>query len=240
MRPTRSGLNWRRAALLGLPILMGAHTQALAQMGRGESGISPNGIGNQAGQGARPVVPTATLPPTQRDVAPGLPGARTREDMVAPADRPAMQMRPTEALFDAINRGDIAATRDAIGRGAELNGRNILGFTPLETAVDLGRKDIVFLLLSLRGMDDRPNAAPPGVRPGSASAAFRALEQQQPAPRQDARRQPTGPRPAAEQAAPMPASARTPSQYAGDGGSPSPDAGFLGFGGASGNPRARQ
>ena len=31
-------------------------------------------------------------------------------------------LQPTDALFDAINRGDIAAARDALNRGADLNG----------------------------------------------------------------------------------------------------------------------
>ena len=47
-------------------------------------------------------------------------------------------MEPNDALFDAINRGDIAAARDAISRGADLGARNILGMTPMELSVDLG------------------------------------------------------------------------------------------------------
>jgi ankyrin repeat protein len=62
-------------------------------------------------------------------------------------------MPPTDALFDAINRGDIAAARDALNRGADLNGVNVLGMTPMELSVDLGRNDISFLLLSMRGED---------------------------------------------------------------------------------------
>ena len=63
-------------------------------------------------------------------------------------------MQPTDALFDAINRGDIATARDAISRGADLQGQNILGMTPLELSIDLGRNDISFLLLSMRAADD--------------------------------------------------------------------------------------
>ena len=62
-------------------------------------------------------------------------------------------MEPTDALFDAINRGDINAARDAISRGANLRGHNVLGMTPMELSVDLGRNDISFLLLSMRGAD---------------------------------------------------------------------------------------
>ena len=66
-------------------------------------------------------------------------------------------MEPNEALFDAINRGDIGAARDAISRGADLQGHNILGMTPLELSVDLGRNDISFLLLSMRAGDEKAN-----------------------------------------------------------------------------------
>lgn len=215
--------------VLGLSLLAGASAPAVAQPAQSSmGGIRPGG---------RPTMPTANLPTTgRRDVAPALPGAVSRDDSVAPADRPAMEMRPTEALFDSINRGDISAARDAIGRGAELNGRNILGFTPLELAVDLGRKDIVFLLLSQRGADDRPNRPPPGmqVRPGEAAAAFRRAQQEseepvQRRPQQAARVAPQ----AAAQSAPQPAAQRAP-QYTTDSGSPSPDSGFLGFDGGRG------
>ena len=70
-------------------------------------------------------------------------------------------MEPTDALFDAINRGDIAAARDAVSRGADLGGRNLLGMTPLDLSIDLARKDITFMLLSMRGGDSAPNRGPP-------------------------------------------------------------------------------
>lgn len=230
MRAMRMNHLWRVVPLgmsLGLPLLAMAPDAAQAQGQFG--GVRP---------GSRPTMPTANLPTSaRRDVAPALPGATTRDDTVAPADRPAMEMRPTEALFDAINRGDISASRDAIGRGAELNGRNILGFTPLELAVDLGRKDIVFLLLSQRGADDRPSGPPPGmhVRPGEAAAAFRRAQQDAEGPVQ--RRQQTqqttrtAPQGVSQTAAPV--QQRAP-QYANDSGTPSPDAGFLGFDGGRG------
>ena len=53
----------------------------------------------------------APKPPRQVDKteAPpaAVPGAVARKDSVAPADRNAADLPPTEALFDAINRGDI-------------------------------------------------------------------------------------------------------------------------------------
>lgn len=233
MRAARLNLVWRVIPLLGLPLFTMAPDAAQAQ-------------GSQIGgvrSGSRPTMPTANLPTNavRRDVAPALPGAVSSGDTAAPPDRPAMEMRPTEALFDAINRGDITAARDAIGRGAELNGRNILGFTPLETAVDLGRKDIVFLLLSQRGMDDRPNTPPPSarVRPGDAAAAFRRA-QMEAEQGEDPRRRTQQPPQQASRVAPQPTppTAQRAPQYANDSGSPSPDAGFLGFDGGRGG-RAR-
>ena len=143
----------------------------------------------------------------------GLPGARgTQTGNVAPAERAPTDMRPTEALFDAINRGDTAAARDAVGRGAELDGRNILGLTPLELAIDLGRNDITFLLLSMRGAS---SAAAPPARATTVAAPPR------PAP----------PRVAAPASAPIPAAPRQ--RNAGAVGTPVPQAGFLGFGGGT-------
>ena len=234
----RDGLSqkWRHYALLAFSsVLLGTAPYAA----QAQSGM----IGPQGGPNARPVVPTANLPSApKRDVGPGLPGARSNEDLVAPADRPAMQMRPTEALFDAINRGDISATRDAIARGAEMNGHNILGQTPLEMAVDIGRKDIVFLLLSLRGMDDRPTARTTGRptdHPGAAQAGGPTVRGSSASgssagasARSEARR--PQPQPARVTAASAP---RAPQLFIGDGGSPNPDAGFLGFDGGRGRAR---
>jgi ankyrin repeat protein len=227
--------------------LLGAALAALAMP-------APQAAAQQLGNdmrsaSARPVVPIANAPANRREAAPGLPGASADPDRVAPADRPASEMRPTEALFDAINRGDISAARDALARGAEVNGRNVLGVTPVELAVDLGRKDIAFLLLSLRGMDDRPapRPGPARMRPGEAQAMFDALERgEQPGrgvPRQEARRptpQPQAIREPIREPARAPAPApQAPKLFAGDGGNPSPEAGFLGFDGGRGTQRQR-
>jgi hypothetical protein len=124
-------------------------------------------------------------------------------------------MEPTDALFDAINRGDIAAARDAISRGADLYGHNILGMTPLELSVDLGRNDISFMLLSMRAADDdRTRQGRPVM-----STAKKA-----PATKQ-ARQAPVKPAEKVTASAP-PQAARL---FAGDGGAPNPNAGFLGF-----------
>lgn len=162
------------------------------------------------GNSALPSKPAQKAPVTPPDA---LPGARVDKDRVTPADRGIADMKPTDALFDAINRGDITTARDAISRGADLQGHNLLGMTPLELSVDLGRNDITFLILSYRGVD---GALPKGPTAGTREAARPT--------RAEARR-------AAQAAAPPPRpAAPAPRSYASDGGTPVPSAGFLGFG----------
>jgi hypothetical protein len=114
------------------------------------------GGGDDAKQGPK------TAPP------PALPGSRVQKLEPAPAAPGAADLPPTEALFDAINRGDILSARDAINRGAELGGKNVLGLTPLDLSIDLGRNDITFLLLSLRPSNPR-DSGPPTTVAGAAS-----------------------------------------------------------------------
>jgi hypothetical protein len=153
-----------------------------------------------------------------------IPGAAARAP-VAPATKPVGDLQPTEALFDAINRGDIAAARDALNRGADLNGVNILGMTPMELSVDLGRNDISFLLLSMRGEDSGRGsramargtpASGPAAKTGKPAVTAKA------APAKPATRAPVAANPVA-----------TPNRFASDGGAPLPNAGFLGFGSRS-------
>jgi hypothetical protein len=180
----------------------------------GGPGLSGNGIGpvtNPAGeqQQTKSAAPARPLPPA-------LPGAKSDPSLVAPATKLPTDMNPTDALFDAINRGDIAAARDAINRGADLDGQNVLGMTPMELSIDLSRNDISFLLLSMRGGDS-------GSR--------------QPPPQQTAKGK--GQKPAhdifaATKAAPVPKVTAPPPPrvarlFSGDGGTPVPQAGFLGF-----------
>jgi hypothetical protein len=146
---------------------------------------------------------------------PALPGARTNTETEAPSTRPASDMEPTDALFDAINRGDIGAARDAISRGADLHGHNVLGMTPIELSVDLGRNDISFMLLSMRGSDEDKSTQPPA--PPAAK----------PPPVRQAKQVP--PRPAPKIAASAPVQPQTARLFSGDGGTPNPTAGFLGF-----------
>jgi hypothetical protein len=172
-------------------------------------------------QGFNAIGGNAPAKTTPKEIPPpALPGAAANTARAVPSARPANDMEPTDALFDAINRGDIGSARDAISRGADLQGHNILGMTPMELAVDLGRNDISFLLLSMRGADDGRNRQPPATttaaKPVSAKAA-----------KQAARTQGTPAKTAT--ATQAPATQQTARLFSGDGGAPIPNAGFLGF-----------
>jgi hypothetical protein len=143
------------ASLISLP--------ALAQIGGGYGGSS-NGGGygpgtgtspnlSRAGQGTHGDDDDAAKSKEDKPVAPppAIPGAQPDSDAaVIPADKLAAEMSPNDALFDAINRGDLAAAKDALSRGAQLDAHNVLGQTPTDAAIDLSRNDITFLLLSMR------------------------------------------------------------------------------------------
>lgn len=163
----------------------------------------------QIGPGPKAAAPKDVPPPA-------VPGAASNSANVAPATVTPAEMEPNDELFDAINRGDIAAARDAISRGADLGGRNVLGMTPMELSVDLGRNDISFLLLSMRAADDGRGSQP--------TAALKGAKQP---PTKQAKQVP--PRQPARVAAAAPAASQTARLYSGDGGTPNPNAGFLGF-----------
>ncbi len=174
------------------------------------------------GNGARPVVgngPQAAKP--QEAPSAALPGSRTGADRVIPAEHATSDMSPTDALFDAVNRGDITAARDSIARGADFNARNELGLTPLDESIDLGRNNITFLLLSLRGGSSDSAPPPPDL---TASRAAPPRLSTAPAPR-PAIAPPAAVHPVAAAAKPSPA------PVASNPGTPSPKNGFLGFGG---------
>ena len=171
--------------------------------------------GYKPGQGAKPdKSPREAAPPA-------LPGSHADPTPVTPADRVATDMPPTEALFDSINRGDLPGARDAISRGADLQGTNVLGLTPLELSVDLGRNEISFLLLSLRGGSGysaaQPAAAPADAKPPSRAERLAATRTER------ARQTQVAAKPAAK-AAPL-----APRLFTGNGGAPIAQAGFLGF-----------
>jgi hypothetical protein len=180
---------------------------------------APPGVGNIA-TGRR----SGSTPAPEKPAAPApdaIPGARAREP-AAPATRAITDMAPNDALFDAINRGDIATARDSISRGADLNAVNILGMTPMELSVDLGRNDISFLLLSMRGEDSGRGSRSVGRDSAAASASAK---------------RPAAPKPpvlakgsaAAKTAAVATKPTATAKLFANDGGLPQPGAGFLGF-----------
>jgi hypothetical protein len=142
-----------------------------------------------------------------------VPGTKTDAVAPAPAQKLPGEMNPTDALFDGINRGDLASVKDAITRGAELDARNILGLSPLELSIDLGYQNISFLLLSLRDSGGGSRSGPPA---GSKTAKAAKPARPEPGPKAI-----TGP---------VPSAYPTAKQFARDGGAPVPDRGFLGFG----------
>lgn len=150
---------------------------------------------------------------------PAIPGAVT-DEATATSGHVSADMEPTAALFDSINRGDMTSAKEALGRGADLNGRNVLGQSPLDMAIDLNRNDITFLLLSMRNGEGGAPAA--SIATASADA--------QPAAARGARGRTSGR--SARFAAAASHGASAPQRYAADGGTPKPDIGFLGFGGS--------
>jgi hypothetical protein len=214
--PTASpslGRGW--AAALACGVLVGGllSSAASAQVGMGPT--SPGGGNFSGGRGKSEAEQKPAEPPPD-----AIPGAKARAP-AAPATRPLGDLAPTDALFDAINRGDIAAARDSLNRGADLDAINVLGMTPMELSVDLGRNDISFLLLSMRGEDS-----------GRGSRAVgRDAPAEQPAPKTvaAAKHPPGKPAVRGNPVAATTRPATTPKLFANDGGTPLPSAGFLGF-----------
>ncbi len=160
---------------------------------------------------------------SQRRPPDALPGAAAKPEAIAPPTRVPTLMSPTDALFDAVNRGDMVGVRDAIGRGADLSATNELGLTPLDLSIDLGRSDISFLLLAMRGAAPGTGAGQPQV--AQAAPAGKPREVSAPVRTKTARRMTT--RAAAEPAG----EPSLPQLFARNGGEPIPAAGFLGFDG---------
>ena len=198
----------RRLSALGFGVTLGVITASAGWAQTPGSNSAVGGIGKRAASAG-----AAEKPPEPAPDA--IPGAKARQP-AAPPTRAVSDMQPTDALFDAINRGDIAAARDSLNRGADLSGVNILGMTPMELSVDLGRNDISFLLLSMRGEDS-----------GRGSRAVAGDNAAPAAPKKASRVAKSG-----APAKPVPVAAKpvaTPKLFANDGGTPLPNAGFLGF-----------
>ncbi len=172
-----------------------------------------------AAQMMRNSAPREQQAPAARPPPPALPGLQGRRAPEPIPGDPTQSLPPNAALFDAINRGDLPAAREAVARGADTEARNVLGLTPVDAAVDQGRTEIMFYLLSVRGAP-RGAAPPPPEAERPAAPARRGRQQQ------DARRNAEPLRPAPVEA---PAPVRGARLWAGDGGAPNPAIGFLGF-----------
>ncbi len=191
--------------------LMIPHAHAQMSMGTGGGGGGGGGgPGGGGGGGAAEEEEKKAPPPPS-----AIPGAVA--GTVIPASKNAADLDPNAALFDAIDRGDIGSAREALGRGADLNARNVLGQRPIDLSIDLSRNDITFLLLSMRSQNG--DQAPAADSSGDDTA--------------DADLPPSH---SAQVAATTPVEAKGArgAQFAStsqaSGGTPQPSAGFLGFG----------
>ena len=196
------------AIAVGLGVCLASAPGAFAQIGGG-------GNGPQLGSGGHSTASKQEADTPALPAPDAVPGDKARAP-AAPATRSTADMSPNEALFDAINRADLAAARDALNRGAELDAVNILGMTPMELSVDLGRNDISFLLLSIRG--DTADAAASAPARGQA-AAVKGGQTAKPSPKAAITARVAVPRKPVV----------TPKLFANDGGTPLPAVGFLGF-----------
>jgi len=203
----------KRCILIPMLLAAALYTPAASAQNSNPGAIQTPGF--RPNQGAKPDKGVHESAP------PALPGSRAEPTAVAPAERTAADMPPTEALFDSINRGDLPGSREAISRGADLQGTNVLGLTPLELSVDLGRNEISFLLLSLRGGSgySAAHGAAPAAEPKPPTRAERLAMARE----ERSNRAQVAARPAAN--APLLA----PRLFAGNGGAPVAQAGFLGF-----------
>jgi len=195
-------MTYFRSLALGLALTIAA-APAMAQ-------LSGGGMGGGAGGGQAPA-PQARTP----DIAPpALPGAGGLAPVATgPVLQQPAQGDPTAALFAAIVKGNDGAAQTAVGRGADLNAQNQFGETPLDLAIALNRTGITFLLLQTR---NELAAQTGGPEPMGAPWML------------------NSPTPATKTStthAATPVSATPPRvSLPTDGGTPNPQAGFLGFG----------
>jgi len=204
--------------LLGAtPLLYPLHgARAQLSMGGGGAGGGGGGSGD-ADRDAADAQQQAEAKAAARAAAPppAIPGAVT-DEQTATTGHASVDMEPTAALFDSVNRGDMTAAKEALGRGADLNGKNVLGQSPLDMAIDLNRNDITFLLLSMRNTEDgAPVASVASAEPATTTRVRNGHIMVNGRSTRVAARQ-----------------VAKPQRYAADGGTPKPDAGFLGFGGS--------
>jgi hypothetical protein len=171
-----------------------------------------------------------SMPRGQQAAPPAaLPGAGSGAGTATQGNPAAADMKPNDALFDAVNRGDIAGVRDALTRGADVNAVNVLGLTPVDLSVDLSRNDITFLLLSQRSGGGGAGGTAAGTAPGTKAAAAPTTGKTG-APVRTAAADP--PRSAVPSRPVVVAPPRR-QVVSNDPGVPAPQAGFLGFGGTA-------
>ena len=153
-----------------------------------------------------------------RDLPPNaLPGTQAHKrsgDALQPAQRGDVAERCAVRCHQSGRHRRCARRRN---RGADFDATNVLGLTPIDLSVDLGRNDITMFLLSLRGADKSTNRLPPRRRtrrrsPCSAVAARRAAA-------------------ASRGGHARPVSGPTRARSSADPGTPTRPPGFLGFGG---------
>ena len=75
-----------------------------------------------------------------------------------------------QRLFEAINANDLNSVKLAVDDGADVEARNAFGATAIDLAVDLGRYEIAFYLMSFRSTE--PDEAPPSATPPPATNGF--------------------------------------------------------------------
>jgi hypothetical protein len=184
--------------------------------------VVQGGNGNQAGQ------PSVG----------GLPGAR-KSGPVQQGTIDSTLLSPNDELFDAINRGDITAARDALSRGADLSATDAVGQTPVDLSVSLARNNITFLLVTLlhAGGGDITDAQGPMAQPPANTLGLSSKDQKAVStpvgffsPPPTAATKSTRTKRYEPAAARSATSSSTTSAYAGGGGSPNAAAGFVGFG----------
>ncbi len=205
--------------LAAAPVAIPLHA-AMAQLSVGNSaggggGDSDRDAAEAAQKAEAKAAAKAAAPP------PAIPGA-VSDEATATSGHVSADMEPTAALFDAINRGDLTSAKEALGRGADLHGKNVLGQSPLDMAIDLNRSDITFVLLSMRNSE---NGAPV-ASVASVDSAGAATPRHGRSGR-DARlagADGSGKRMRSHDA--------TLQRLAADTGTPKPEVGFLGFGGS--------
>ncbi|MCQ8241030.1 ankyrin repeat domain-containing protein [Rhizosaccharibacter radicis] len=202
--------------LLGAAPVMAIHAAAHAQ------GVDPSDereAKDQAEAAQRKADERAKAPP------PAIPGAVSDEETSTSAHSGA-DLEPTAALFDSINRGSLTGAKEALNRGADIQGKNELGMSPLDMSIDLSRNDITFLLLSMRNSDSSQNAPVVASAAGTAGGS----DGKDDAGRKNKHRRRGHDSELAD--AGTPAKPARSVRVASDGGTPKPEIGFLGFNGS--------